>query len=142
LDNREPQVSPASALAQHRWHNITDRAAATAPARRAAIAPFEDVVDPYSEMPPRQRLERAKAAFYADLGRKERRSSETPQGSRWRCRMTAPYDTVVAAIVAQAPPLRAEQRARIRALLAPITTPEQRMCKSVDAPTAESSTTR
>lgn len=65
-----PQVSAASALARHRWDNTPDRAAATAPGRMASIARYADQVDPDHLLPPDERLEQGKRAFYEDLGRR------------------------------------------------------------------------
>jgi hypothetical protein len=65
-----PQVSAASALARHRWHNTPDRTAATEPGRSANIARYADQEDPEHLLPPGERLERGKRAFYEALGRR------------------------------------------------------------------------
>jgi hypothetical protein len=65
-----PQVSAASALARHRWDNTADRTAATEPGRSASIAKYADQIDPDHLLPPAERLELGKRAFYEALGRR------------------------------------------------------------------------
>lgn len=52
----------ASAAAHASWANTTDRAARTEPARRAALAKFEDQVDPERKLEPEERTRRALSA--------------------------------------------------------------------------------
>jgi hypothetical protein len=52
----------ASAAAHASWAATADRAARTAPARRAALRRFEDQVDPDRTLPPIEREKRALAA--------------------------------------------------------------------------------
>jgi hypothetical protein len=52
----------AKAAADASWANTTDRSARTEPARRAALARFEQQVDPNRELPEDERLRRAASA--------------------------------------------------------------------------------
>jgi hypothetical protein len=52
----------AKAAADASWANTTDRSARTEPARRAALARFEQQVDPNGELPEDGRLLRAASA--------------------------------------------------------------------------------
>ncbi|WP_298795467.1 hypothetical protein [Pseudonocardia sp. 73-21] len=83
------QRSLRSRIAAHTsWANTSDRAARTAPARRAALDRFEKQVDPDGTLSPAERAiraEHARKAHFARLAlksaqarrRKGRRSNET-----------------------------------------------------------------
>ena len=114
MSTEPPQVSPASALARHRWDNTTDRVAATEPGRSANIARYADQVDPDGLLPPAERMEQGKRAFYADLGR---RSGQARRARRAQRETVRDLDEVVDQIVNAAPELSEAQRARLQALL-------------------------
>lgn len=57
----------AQLAALSRWSKTSDRAAATAPARRALIERYEHDVDPQGRLDPRERRRRAIQARDADL---------------------------------------------------------------------------
>lgn len=79
----------ARLAAHERWAHTTDRAAATAAARKAAADRFEKQVDPDGVLPPAERARRAESArkaFYTRLALKSaqaRRARRTP-GNRSR----------------------------------------------------------
>lgn len=67
----------ASVAAHSRWAGCQDRAAATEPARRAALERFEQQVDPDATLPPAERARRAehaRKAYMAGLALKSARS--------------------------------------------------------------------
>lgn len=79
----------ARAAAHARWARTADRAVATAPARAAFEARFEDEVDPDRRLTPQERarrVEHARAAYFADLSvrsaRARRRRRQGTLGSR------------------------------------------------------------
>ncbi|RAV11195.1 hypothetical protein DQP57_12020 [Mycobacterium colombiense] len=51
------------------WKNTTDRAARTAPARRAAAERFERQVDPEGKLAPSERAQRAESARKEHMAR-------------------------------------------------------------------------
>ena len=69
------QRSLRARLAAHvSWANTTDRSARTAAARRAALARFEEEVDPEGVLPPQERAQRAASARQAYFTRLALRS--------------------------------------------------------------------
>lgn len=111
-----PPVSPGSALARHRWDNEPDRTAATEPGRRSNIARWEPIVDPHGILPPDERTELARRAFYQDLGR---RSGEARRARRAQQTTVRTLDEVVDQLIANAPAITDEQRAKLQTLLTP-----------------------
>jgi hypothetical protein len=69
IDTRDPLTAAAKALNAHRWAKVEDRTAATEPARRDGIARYEPIVDPDGTLPADERAQRAKSAYFAELGR-------------------------------------------------------------------------
>jgi hypothetical protein len=58
------------------WAQTTDRAARTAPARRAAVQRFERQVDPDGTLKPAERRRRAEQAMRAHMARLALRSAQ------------------------------------------------------------------
>jgi hypothetical protein len=56
------RILRAKAAADASWANTSDRAARTQPARQAALARFEDQVDPNGDLPEDERQRRAASA--------------------------------------------------------------------------------
>ena len=56
------RILRAKAAADASWANTSDRSARTEPARRAALARFEQQVDPHGELPDEERQRRAASA--------------------------------------------------------------------------------
>lgn len=72
--NERSQIASIAAL--DRWGlHCTDRAAATAPARKAFADRFARLVDPDGTLPPAERAERAEAAKKAHFKRLARASA-------------------------------------------------------------------
>lgn len=69
----------ARIAANTRWAKEPDRTAATAPARRAALARFEKEVDPDGELSVQERALRAEAARRAHFLRMAHRSVQSRQ---------------------------------------------------------------
>lgn len=82
-----PAISDRSLIGQiaanERWSRVTDRAAATAPARAALDAKFEREVDPEGLLPGPERARRAanaRTAYYKRLALKSARSRRLAAG--------------------------------------------------------------
>ena len=77
-----PAKSPADRVlvariaAHERWANTADRAAATAPGRKAALARFERLVDPTGTLDPAERARRAEHARKAHFTRLALKSAQ------------------------------------------------------------------
>jgi len=67
----------ASIAANERWARTADRQDATAPARRALAARFENLVDPDGALPPGERARRAASARKAHMTRLALRSAQS-----------------------------------------------------------------
>lgn len=71
-------------VASHtRWSKVRDRAAATAPARKAALERFEKEVDPEGTLPPEvraQMAESARKAYFARLALKSAQARRAKAG--------------------------------------------------------------
>jgi hypothetical protein len=74
----KPSLSALAAkVAAHAsWKNTEDRTARTARARAAALAKFENEVDPYGVLPPEERRRRAEHARREHLARISLRSAK------------------------------------------------------------------
>ena len=70
------RVLRARMAAHISWAKTEDRSARTAPARRAALARFEDQVDPDHRLPPTERARRAEHAMRAHMTRLALRSTQ------------------------------------------------------------------
>ncbi|PGH46029.1 hypothetical protein COO58_17630 [Micromonospora sp. WMMA1996] len=71
------RVTIASLAAHLRWAQTEDRAAATAPARRAFNDRFEKQVDPEGKLSPAERARRAESARKAYFARLALKSAQT-----------------------------------------------------------------
>lgn len=70
----------ARMAAYESWANTEDRAARTAPARKALLAKFEDEVDPERKLRPVERAKRVEAARHAYFTRLAYRSARARRG--------------------------------------------------------------
>ncbi|WP_247603288.1 hypothetical protein [Gordonia paraffinivorans] len=70
------RVLRAQIAAHESWANTTDRAARTAPARRALLDKFEQQVDPNGELSPAERTRRAEHARKAHFKRLALKSAQ------------------------------------------------------------------
>ena len=69
--------SQSATIAAHTsWANTADRAARTAPARRAWLARFEAQVDPDGHLTPEDRAQRARSLMRAHMARLALRSAQ------------------------------------------------------------------
>lgn len=119
MKTESPPANAASALSRHRWECTPDRAAATAPARAAGIARYEAIVDPDGALAPDERTERAKQAFYQAMGRRSGEARRAKRAQRAQQAAMRTMDEIVDQLIAQAPTITDEQRARIQTLLTP-----------------------
>jgi hypothetical protein len=76
------RVLIARLAAYERWAQCTDRAAATAPAQKAARDRFEKQVDPDGALDPKTRAERAEAARRAHFSRLALKSAQARRARR------------------------------------------------------------
>lgn len=76
------RVLIARIAANHRWSQTSDRTAATAAARQAALGRFERMVDPDGVLPPDERARRADAARSAHMCRMALRSAQARKSRR------------------------------------------------------------
>lgn len=74
----------ARIAAHTRWSQVADRAAATAPGRRAALERFEKIVDPAGILDPTERAKRAASARSAHFARMALKSAQARRGRRTR----------------------------------------------------------
>jgi len=72
----------AQIAANTRWAGTTDRAAATAKARQAAIDRFDKLVDPDGVLPPEERAKRAASARRAHMQKMALASAKARKGKR------------------------------------------------------------
>lgn len=85
-------------LASHtRWALETDRAAATAPARQAALDRFERQVDPDGALDPVERARRAEHARKAHFTRLALKSAQVRKARRLADRLEAELEAGLAA---------------------------------------------
>lgn len=64
------------------WAKTEDRAARTAPARRAMLARFESEVDPEGKLPPADRAKRAESARKAHYQRMALKSAQVRRAKK------------------------------------------------------------
>ena len=76
------RVALAKLAAHERWAQTTDRTAATAPARAAALSRFEIQVDPDGVLPERERRQRAESARRAYFQRLAIKSARARRARR------------------------------------------------------------
>lgn len=114
-----PPLNAASVLSRHRWECTPDRAAATAPARAAAYAAYESIVDPDGTLPPDERAQRAKQAFHQYLGRRSGEARRAKRAEREQNKTVRTIDEVVDQLIANAPAITDEQRTKLQTLLTP-----------------------
>lgn len=74
----------ASAAGHTSWKNTSDRAARTAPARRAALERFEHEVDPDGTLDPAERARRAESARKAYFAQLSLKSAKARRAKRER----------------------------------------------------------
>jgi len=77
--NRRHRVLIAQIAAAERWGRVTNRAAATAPARTGLRAKFEREADPGGVLGPDERARRADLLMRAHMLRMARRSAQARQ---------------------------------------------------------------
>jgi len=86
--------------ANERWSACTDRAAATAPARRAMLDKFEREVDPENRLDP---AERARRAEYKRTAYFQRLALKSAQSRRKAAALTAEAETAEAELAERIP---------------------------------------
>lgn len=82
--NPEDRALIARIAASELWAKCPDRAAHTAPGRKAALDRFEKQVDPEGKLPPEERAIRAahaKKAFYTRMALKSAQARRAKRGA-------------------------------------------------------------
>lgn len=88
----------ARVAANERWARTTDRAAATAPARKAAVDRFERQVDPDGTLPPAVRASLAESARKAFFTRLALKSAQARRARRRAAHLDAEVDAALASV--------------------------------------------